>query len=156
METGAQVAIKILDKGGLNKQNMASQIKKEISLMKRIEHCNVVRLIEVLASKTKVFIVLELVTGGELFDVIKAHGKLDEAVARRYFRQLIEGVQHCHMQVSLAWHSATSCFVVQCKFALGNHAVVTAVQSHCAGLLTLWHSSAHSNTNTATAATTIA
>jgi serine/threonine protein kinase len=102
METGAQVAIKILDKGGLNKQNMASQIKKEISLMKRIEHRNVVRLIEVLASKTKVFIVLELVTGGELFDVIKAHGKLEETVARRYFRQLIEGVQHGHMQVSLA------------------------------------------------------
>jgi serine/threonine protein kinase len=122
MDTGAQVAIKILDKGGLNKQNMASQIKKEISLMKRFEHRNVVRLIEVLASRTKVFIVLELVTGGELFDVIKAHGRLEETIARRYFRQLIEGVQHCHMQVSLALLCSTC---VLCR------AIMLNTQLHC-------------------------
>ncbi len=48
---------------------------------------NVVRLHEVLASRTKIFIVLELVTGGELFDKIVAEGKFNEETARFYFRQ---------------------------------------------------------------------
>lgn len=65
-ETGLEVAIKVLDKERIQKQSMGSQIKKEISIMKQLEHPNVVRLNEVLASRTKIFIVLELVTGGEL------------------------------------------------------------------------------------------
>ncbi|CAM9185589.1 unnamed protein product, partial [Phaeothamnion confervicola] len=65
--TGNRVAIKILDKGSISKQNMAAQIRREISIMKLIRHENVVNLYEVLASRTKVFIILELVTGGELF-----------------------------------------------------------------------------------------
>lgn len=36
-----------------------------------IEHPNIVKLVEVLANKTKIFIVLELITGGDLFDKIK-------------------------------------------------------------------------------------
>lgn len=49
---------------------MGNQIKKEISIMKMVKHKNIVGMVEVLASKTKIFIVLELVTGGELFDKI--------------------------------------------------------------------------------------
>jgi serine/threonine protein kinase len=53
-------------------------------------------MIEVLASKTKIFIVLELVNGGELFDRIVQVGKLKEEQARFYFQQLVEGVEYCH------------------------------------------------------------
>ena len=41
---------------------------------------------------------LELITGGELFDKIVAEGKFDEAKARFYFRQLIKGMKYCHSQ----------------------------------------------------------
>ena len=51
-----------------------------------------------LASRTKIFIVLELVTGGELFDRIVKSGKLEEGDARPYFRQLVGGVSYCHSQ----------------------------------------------------------
>ena len=51
-----------------------------------------------LASRTKIFIVLELVTGGELFDKIVAEGKLSEGTARAYFRQLLKGLKYCHTQ----------------------------------------------------------
>ena len=61
-----------------------------------VKHTYVVEMIEVLASKTKIFIVLELVTGGELFDKIVQVGKLSEDQARFYFNQLIEGVAYCH------------------------------------------------------------
>ncbi|KAM3281731.1 CBL-interacting serine/threonine-protein kinase 9 isoform X3 [Capsicum chacoense] len=72
------------------------QIKREISTMKLIRHPNVVRIFEVMASKTKIYIVLEYVHGRELFDEIDRQGKLKEDEARRYFQQLINAVDYCH------------------------------------------------------------
>ncbi len=95
-ETNEAVAIKILDKEKIQKQNMGNQIKKEISIMKMVKHKYIVGMIEVLASKTKIFIVLELITGGELFDKIVQVGKLSDDQARFYFQQLVEGVEYCH------------------------------------------------------------
>ena len=57
-ETDERVAIKVLDKEKIQKQNMGAQIKKEISIMKMVRHKHVVVLKEVLASRTKVWIVL--------------------------------------------------------------------------------------------------
>lgn len=65
----------VLEKERIQQQNMGHQIKKEIAIMKLVCHRYVVRLKEVLASKTKVFIVLELVTGGELFDKLVTEGR---------------------------------------------------------------------------------
>ena len=95
-ETQEAVAIKVLDKEKIQKQNMGNQIKKEISIMKMVKHKYVVGMIEVLASKSKIFIVLELVTGGELFDKIVRDGKLQEDQALFYLAQLVEGVAYCH------------------------------------------------------------
>ncbi|OAY64948.1 CBL-interacting protein kinase 32, partial [Ananas comosus] len=118
-ETGEPVAIKILDKEKVLKHKMVEQIKREIATMKLIKHPNVVRIYEVMGSKTKIFIVLEFVTGGELFDKIKFklqsvplssdlvtkrelstmkvnHGRMREDEARRYFQQLINAVDYCH------------------------------------------------------------
>ncbi|KAL0459101.1 UNVERIFIED_CONTAM: CBL-interacting serine/threonine-protein kinase [Sesamum latifolium] len=86
-ETGEPVAVKILDK---------DKIKREIATMKLIKHPNVVRIYEVMASKTKIFIVLEFITGGELFDKIVNHGRMKEDEARKYFQQLINAVDYCH------------------------------------------------------------
>lgn len=44
----------------------------------------------------QIFIVLELIQGGELFDKIVREGKFNEELARFYFRQLVEGVKYCH------------------------------------------------------------
>ncbi|XP_071920548.1 CBL-interacting serine/threonine-protein kinase 23-like isoform X13 [Coffea arabica] len=64
--------------------------------MKLIRHPNVIRMFEVMASKTKIYIVLEFVTGGELFDKIATKGRLKEDEARKYFQQLINAVDYCH------------------------------------------------------------
>ncbi|CAI0453074.1 unnamed protein product, partial [Linum tenue] len=95
-ETGEPVALKILDKEKVLKHKMAEQIKREVATMKLIQHPNVVRLYEVMGSKTKIFIVMEFVTGGELFDKIVNHGRMREDEARRYFQQLINAVDYCH------------------------------------------------------------
>ncbi|KAI3963561.1 hypothetical protein MKW92_012427 [Papaver armeniacum] len=96
VETGENVAIKIIDKEKVIKHNIIGQIKREISAMKLVRHPNVVRLIEVMASKTMVYIVLEFVTGGELYDKIAKKGRLKEDEARKYFQQLIHAVDYCH------------------------------------------------------------
>uniref|UniRef100_A0A1J3FTX8 non-specific serine/threonine protein kinase n=1 Tax=Noccaea caerulescens TaxID=107243 RepID=A0A1J3FTX8_NOCCA len=94
--TGDLAAIKILDRDKVFRHNMVEQLKREISTMKLIKHPNVVEIIEVMASKTKIYIVLELVSGGELFDKIAQQGRLKEDEARRYFQQLINAVDYCH------------------------------------------------------------
>ncbi|EXC01171.1 CBL-interacting serine/threonine-protein kinase 8 [Morus notabilis] len=74
-ETGESVAMKVLDRSTIIKHKMVDQV---------------------LASRTKIYIILEFITGGELFDKIVHHGRLSEAGARRYFQQLIDGVDYCH------------------------------------------------------------
>ncbi|XP_047332206.1 CBL-interacting serine/threonine-protein kinase 24 isoform X2 [Impatiens glandulifera] len=95
-ETGESVAIKVLAKITILKHKMVDQIRREISIMKIVRHPNIVRLHEVLSSREKIYIVLELVTGGELFDQIVYKGKLSEKQSRRFFQQLIDAVAHCH------------------------------------------------------------
>ncbi|CAI0420782.1 unnamed protein product [Linum tenue] len=63
--------------------------------MHRIKHPNVVELKEVMATKSKIFFVMEYVRGGELFAKVEK-GKLDEDLARRYFQQLISAIDYCH------------------------------------------------------------
>ncbi|KAK9269490.1 hypothetical protein L1049_001265 [Liquidambar formosana] len=95
-ETGESVAMKVIAKSTILKHKMVNQIKREISIMKIVRHPNIVRLHEVLASRIKIYIILEFVTGGELFDRIVHQGRLAENESRRYFQQLIDAVAHCH------------------------------------------------------------
>ncbi|CAH2053463.1 unnamed protein product [Thlaspi arvense] len=68
--SGQSVAVKIIDKSRIADLNFSLQIKREIRTLKMLKHPNIVRLHEVLASKTKINMVMECVTGGELFDRI--------------------------------------------------------------------------------------
>ncbi|KAF5947177.1 hypothetical protein HYC85_013134 [Camellia sinensis] len=74
-ESGESVAMKVLDRSTILKHKMVDQV---------------------LASRTKIYIILEFITGGELFDKIVHHGRLSENESRRYFQQLIDGVDYCH------------------------------------------------------------
>ncbi|WRX21957.1 Protein kinase domain - like 10 [Theobroma cacao] len=96
LHSGHPFAVKILDKAKIIQLNITDQIKREIATLKLLKHPNVVRLHEVLASKTKIYMVLEYVTGGELFDRIASKGKLSESQGRKLFQQLIDGVSYCH------------------------------------------------------------
>ncbi|XP_010500348.1 PREDICTED: CBL-interacting serine/threonine-protein kinase 17-like [Camelina sativa] len=94
--SGQSFAVKIIDKSRITRLNVSFQIKREIRTLKVLKHPNIVRLHEVLASKTKIYMVLELVTGGDLFDRIVSKGKLPEIEGRKMFQQLIDGISYCH------------------------------------------------------------
>eukprot|EP00668_Euglena_longa_P005258 GGOE01006191.1.p1 GENE.GGOE01006191.1~~GGOE01006191.1.p1 ORF type:complete len:446 (+),score=68.06 GGOE01006191.1:175-1338(+) len=75
---------------------MGAQVNREIAIMLQMSHRNVCSMRECFQTHDKVYIILELVSGGELFDRIKEAKKLDEDRARYYFQQIILGLHYCH------------------------------------------------------------
>ena len=65
LKTGESVAIKVMDKEKILKVGMIDQIKREISVMRIVRHPNIVQLYEVMASKAKIYFVMEYVRGGD-------------------------------------------------------------------------------------------
>ncbi|KAK0579975.1 hypothetical protein LWI29_034352 [Acer saccharum] len=95
VKTNESVAIKVIDKEKIMKGGLIAHIKREISILRRVRHPNIVQLFEVMATKSKIYFVMEYVRGGELFNKI-AKGRLKEELARKYFQQLISAVGFCH------------------------------------------------------------
>ncbi|GJN31406.1 hypothetical protein PR202_gb19801 [Eleusine coracana subsp. coracana] len=95
VNTTQSVAIKVIDKEKILKCGLMDQINREISVMKLVRHPNIVQMHEVMATKTKIYFVLEYVKGGELFNKVQ-RGRLKEDAARKYFQQLISAIDFCH------------------------------------------------------------
>ncbi|KAK8663656.1 hypothetical protein V6N13_083464 [Hibiscus sabdariffa] len=95
VRTGQSVAIKAVSKQKVLKGGFVEHVKREIAIMRRLRHPNIVKLLEVLATKTKVYFVMEFAKGGELFTRI-ARGRFSEDLSLRYFQQLIAAVGYCH------------------------------------------------------------
>ena len=95
VRTGQSVAIKAVSKAKVFRGGFTAQVKREISIMSRLRHPNIVKLIEVMATKTKIYFVMEFAKGGELFTKV-AKGRFSEDLSRRYFQQLISAVGYCH------------------------------------------------------------
>jgi 5'-AMP-activated protein kinase catalytic alpha subunit len=93
--TNQSVAIKMIDKDKVIKNDQADSIKREISIMRLVKHPNIIQLFEVMATKSKIYFVIEYAKGGELFKKV-AKGKLREDIAHKYFKQLISAVDYCH------------------------------------------------------------
>ncbi|KAH8233354.1 hypothetical protein KR026_007236 [Drosophila bipectinata] len=94
--TGAKVAVKVVDKTKLDEVSKA-HLFQEVRCMKLVQHPNVVRLYEVIDTQTKLYLVLELGDGGDLYDYIMKHDTgLSEELARKYFRQILRAITYCH------------------------------------------------------------
>ncbi|XP_055372863.1 serine/threonine-protein kinase fray2 [Condylostylus longicornis] len=94
--TGEKVAVKVIDKTKLDDVSRA-HLFQEVRCMKLVQHPNVVRLYEVIDTQTKLYLILELGDGGDLYDYIMKHeGGLSENLAREYFRQIVRAISYCH------------------------------------------------------------
>jgi len=92
--TGVKVAIKIMDKRQLGED--LPRIRLEIAAMKVLCHQNICKLLQVLETDTKIYMVLEYCPGGELFDYIVDRDRLCEAESRKFFRQIAAAVAYIH------------------------------------------------------------
>lgn len=108
---GEHFAVKIIDKKALKgkeesleneikvlRRFSANQNEAEKSLGPRLTHPNIVQLLETYEDKNKVYLVMELVTGGELFDRIVEKGSYTEKDASHLVRQILEAVDYMHEQ----------------------------------------------------------
>ncbi|KAJ7991685.1 hypothetical protein DPEC_G00286450 [Dallia pectoralis] len=94
--TGEKVAVKVIDKSRLDEEARA-HLFQEVRCMKLVQHPNVVRLYEVIDTQTKLYLILELGDGGDMYDCIMKHdGGLAEEVAKRYFAQIVHAISYCH------------------------------------------------------------
>mmetsp|Transcript_27383 Transcript_27383/g.71828 ORF Transcript_27383/g.71828 Transcript_27383/m.71828 type:complete len:507 (-) Transcript_27383:150-1670(-) len=94
--TGHVVAVKILNREKVKNLDMVGKIKREIQILKLFYHPHIIKLYQVITSPSDIFLMMEYVSGGELFDYILQHGKLEEKDARKFFQQIISGVDYCH------------------------------------------------------------
>jgi len=105
-----KVALKVMfaDEKGKISDSKLKQLKRELEVMKKVNHENVIRLITYYdqidypeadgAQKKCVITVLEYASGGELFDFLMFTGYFDETITRTYFHQLVDGLEAIHAQ----------------------------------------------------------
>lgn len=94
--TGHTVAIKILNRNKIKSLDVVGKIRREIQNLKLFRHPHIIKLYQVINTPSDIFMVMEYVSGGELFDHIVKNGKLNENEARKFFQQIISGVAYCH------------------------------------------------------------
>lgn len=97
MYTGVHYAIKVVEKGVLAANAGGTMdIRREMSILRALEHPNIIRLHEVMESTRRVYLVMDLATGGDFYGVLVRKGRLGEGEARKYFGQLVDAVRYCH------------------------------------------------------------
>jgi 5'-AMP-activated protein kinase catalytic alpha subunit len=94
--TGHKVAVKILNRAKIVALDMTEKVKREINILQRCTHPHIIRLYEVIDTPTDIFVVMEYVSNGELFDYIVSKGRLAPDEARHFFHQIVSGVEYCH------------------------------------------------------------
>ena len=93
LKTGANVAVKIIDAA----KTIEGSIMKSIKIMQTLDHPHVMKVYDSFTSSDgKVYVVMEYINGGDLFEALCKHGKYEEDEGRKLFQQLIAGLCHCH------------------------------------------------------------
>uniref|UniRef100_A0A672PUK2 Serine/threonine-protein kinase BRSK2-like n=1 Tax=Sinocyclocheilus grahami TaxID=75366 RepID=A0A672PUK2_SINGR len=93
--TGQKVALKIVNREKLS-ESVLMKVEREIAILKLIEHPHVLKLHDVYENNKYLYLVLEHVSGGELFDYLVKKGRLTPKEARKFFRQIISALDFCH------------------------------------------------------------
>mmetsp|Transcript_6662 Transcript_6662/g.16680 ORF Transcript_6662/g.16680 Transcript_6662/m.16680 type:complete len:659 (-) Transcript_6662:1541-3517(-) len=96
--TGAKVAVKTFEKAKLADTVSKKRVGREIKNMKMLHHPHVIRLLEVLDSPHRVYLVMELAQQGDMCKYVRAKRKLDEVEARRLFIQMLGGLDYMHQK----------------------------------------------------------
>ncbi|KAH6646969.1 hypothetical protein BKA67DRAFT_684429 [Truncatella angustata] len=116
--TREQVAVKILPKHGhtmtqagslaaiddwdrrqpefASEKRMPLSIEREVAILKLIDHPNIMKLYDIWENRSEIYLVLEYVERGDLFDYINCNGTIPEPETIYYFRQILSALDYCH------------------------------------------------------------
>ena len=93
-QTGEKVAVKILEKSKMIKFDDKNRLEREINILNKIHHPNIVKLFCVIETDRQIFIIMEYIKGNELFQYILVKKRLDEEEACYYFLQIINCIDY--------------------------------------------------------------
>lgn len=93
--TGEKVAIKIIEKKKFKNHDLI-KLSREIQIIKTLKHPNIIQLYEVIETNELIYIILEYMSGGELFDFIIKRGRLNEIDALNFYSQLLYAIEYMH------------------------------------------------------------
>lgn len=97
LQTEEMFAVKIVEKSVLHDNVSGNMdIRREMSILRALDHPNIIRLHEVMESKRRVYLVMDLASGGDFYDLLLTHGRFNEDEARSFFAQLVSAITHCH------------------------------------------------------------
>jgi len=95
-KTGDRVAVKIIDKTQANAEADEKRLKNEVAILKKVRHPSIIALIDIYETDANLYLVMELVTGGELFDKIVEKGQYTERDAASIVMKILSAVQYLH------------------------------------------------------------
>lgn len=90
------MAVKILNKTAASKDYLNKFLPREIEVLQRLNHPNIIRVYEIIETDRLVYFMMELGQNGDLLDYINARRSIPEAEAKYLFRQLVLGIQYLH------------------------------------------------------------
>ena len=94
-KTKQDVAVKVIERRNLDSEE-AMYVQNEIQILSELDHPNVVKMIEFSETKDEIFIVMELMKGGELFDRIIQKEQFTEEEAAEIIRVIADTIRYCH------------------------------------------------------------
>ncbi|TDH05907.1 hypothetical protein EPR50_G00127220 [Perca flavescens] len=97
--TSIEYAAKFIKKRRLSSSRRGvsrEEIEREVNILREIQHSNIITLHDIFENKTDVILILELVSGGELFDFLAEKESLTEEEATQFLKQILDGVQYLH------------------------------------------------------------
>ncbi|XP_075954570.1 death-associated protein kinase 3 [Anarhichas minor] len=97
--TSIEYAAKFIKKRRLSSSRRGvsrEEIEREVNILREIQHSNIITLHDIFENKADVILILELVSGGELFDFLAEKESLTEEEATQFLKQILDGVQYLH------------------------------------------------------------
>ena len=91
-----KVALKIINKQTAPKDFLEKFLPREIEVMKKVKHPNLIRMYELFQISNKLYFTLEWGGHGDLLQYIRLRGPLSETDARKFFKEMCEGVEYLH------------------------------------------------------------
>nr|QJD55598.1 snf1-related protein kinase [Euplotes vannus] len=94
--TEEMVAIKSLNKEFLTDEVSRQKVMKEVKILKKMRHKNIIQLLDTFETQKHIIFVMELCSGGDLLNYVRKRRKLTEDNAKPLFKQILEALQYCH------------------------------------------------------------
>ena len=96
--TNEKVAIKIFDKGKIKNEKEVEYIEREISILKKLNHYNTIKLYNIIQNENFIFLIQEYVPNGELLHFLEnpENMNLTENHICKIYQQIISGIEYLH------------------------------------------------------------